>query len=81
MLQRSKELLAVDLTNVDVRKGTIGAVAVVIAVAVVTLFGLIGETAGLAVLLVLATDHPGLARDRLFGVVSLTAAGSVIADN
>ena len=38
MLTRERELLAVDLGGVDVRKGVIGTVAVVLAVAVVALF-------------------------------------------
>lgn len=79
LLERSRELLEVDLTKVDARKGLIGTVAVVFAVAVVALSGLVGETAGLAVLFVLATDRPGSGRDRLVNVVVLTAAGSVIA--
>jgi uncharacterized membrane protein YccC len=78
-LERSRELLAVDLTKLDLRKGALGTVAVIIAATVVERFGLVGETAGLAALFVLATDHPGSTRDRLSGVVTLTMTGSVIA--
>lgn len=79
MLERSRQLLAIDLTRVDLRKGTFGVIAVIIAVAVVALFGLVGETAGFAALFVLATDRPGSPRDRVTGVLIVTLAGSVIA--
>lgn len=73
------ELLAVDLDKVDFRKGIFGVLAVVIAVAVVALFGLVGETAGLAALFVMATDRPGSVSDRAAGVLIVMLAGSLIA--
>jgi uncharacterized membrane protein YccC len=79
MLERSRELLAIDPTKADLRKGVFVVIAVVIAVVVVAFFGLVGETAGLAALFVLATDRPGSARDRVRGVLIVTLAGSFIA--
>ena len=79
MLERSRELLAIDLTEIDVRKGVLGTIAVVVAVVVISLAGLVGETAGLAVLFVLVADSPGTTRERFTNVLTVTVAGSVIA--
>lgn len=76
---RLRRLLAVDLTKFDLRTGVLGTIAILCAVAVVAVFGLVGETAGLAALFVLATDRPGTARRRLLGVLVMTTVGSVIA--
>jgi uncharacterized membrane protein YccC len=77
--RKFRELLVVDLDEIDVHKGAVGTIVVVVAVAVVALFGLAGETAGLAVLFVLATDRPGPARARLTAVAVMTVSGAVIA--
>ena len=79
MSDRLRELLALDLTKIDVRRGTAGTVAVLMAIVFVVIFGTIGMTAGIAALFVIAADQPGPVRQRWIGVVVITIFGSLIA--
>ena len=79
MSDRLRELLAVDRTKIDVRRGSVGAVAVLIAIVFVVIFGTIGMTVGIAALFVIAADQPGPVRQRWMGVLVITIFGSLIA--
>jgi len=79
MLDRSRQLLALDLTRIDVHHGLVGTGAVLVTAVIVMLFGLVGETAVFAALFVFAADRPGPARERLVGVTIVAVGGAIIA--
>lgn len=78
MTERLRELLALDLTEIDVRHGLLGTGAVVAALVLVLMFGFIGEIAALAALFVIARDTPRRPRERIVGVVVVTVIGAAI---
>ena len=79
MTARLRELLALDMTKVDLRSGLTGTIAILVAIVFVAVFGTIGMTAGIAALFVIAADQPGPVRERGAGVLVITLGGAVIA--
>ena len=73
------ELLRLDLSAVDLRKGLMGLGAILAFGLFVALFGNVGMVAALAVLFVILADQPGTLRDHGTGVLIVTAAGTIIA--
>lgn len=79
MIDRLRQLLALDTDKVDVRRGLLGAVVIMAAIAFITVFGTVGMIAGIAALFVIAADKPGPTHARVLGVVIVTSFGSAIA--
>jgi len=79
MTSRLETLLALDMSRIDVRRGLLGAVAVLGAIVFVAVFGPLGMTVGIAALFVIAADQPGPARQRWAGVLVISLVGSFIA--
>ena len=79
MWERVRELLALDLAKVDLRRGALGLVAVVLAIIFIAAFGTVGMAAGLAALFAFAADAPGPTGDRVRGVLIMSVVGAAIA--
>ena len=79
MTARLRELMRLDLEQVDLRKGVMGLGAILAFGVFVAIFGNIGMVAALATLLVIMADQPGPLRARGIGVLVMTALGTIIA--
>lgn len=79
MLARLKSSLALDLDQVNLRRGFVGLVAIAATIVFIAVFGIVGMTAGLAALFVVGADSPGAPRDRVQGVLVMTVVGALIA--
>lgn len=79
MVPRARRALEVDLDEVSVRRGLIGALIVLVTFFLLASFGQLGLTGALAALMVIIADQPGSARERWTGVLVVTALGSAIA--
>jgi len=78
MTGRLRTLLALDMSAIDVRRGLLGAIVILMTAAFVAVFGMVGMTVGLAALFVIAADQPGPVHERRIGVLVITLAGSAI---
>lgn len=79
MAAQLRELLRLDRSAVDLRKGLTGLAAIAIAIAFLAIFKTAGLAAGLALLFTIQADQPGPLRTRAVGILVMTLGGSAIA--
>ena len=78
MAAQFRELLRLDLSAIDLRKGVMGLGAILAFGIFVAIFGQVGMVAAMAMLFVILADRPGSLRDRGIGVLIITVFGAVI---
>ena len=79
MWDRVRGMLALDLAKIDLRKGVVGLIAIVVAIIFIAVFGTAGMAAGIAALFVIVADTPGApSRERLVSVLVLGIVGALV---